>query len=359
MKIIYFIESLESGGKERRLVELLKGIKRNRNFECELVVTKEAIHYSDIYSTGIPINYIERKSKKDLSPFLKFLRICRRYKPDIIHVWGNLVALYAIPSKLLLRIPMINSQIADAPQVVKYGILINTFPLYFSDVLIANSKAGLQAYNISSNRGVVIYNGFDAKRMNAIQNESVIKAKFGINGEYVVGMVANFTIMKDYKTFIEAASIVLKEIKNVVFMCIGSGDYEEYKRMIPAEYCGNFIFPGPQGNVESIVNTFTIGVLSTYTEGISNSVLEYMASGKPVIVTDGGGSNELVIDNESGYLIPARSPGILAEKIIYLLKNAAIRQRFGDKGKEIVRTTFDMNVMIEKYISEYNKIAGK
>lgn len=133
-------------------------------------------------------------------------------------------------------------------------------------------------------------------------------------------MVASFSNYKDYRTYIQAANRVLNKVNYITFLCIGSGDDKTYRELVDPESKKFVKFLGRQENVESIMNICNIGILLTYTEGISNSIMEFMALGKPVIATDGGGIKELIIDRETGFLIPPKSPMVLAEKIIVLLK---------------------------------------
>lgn len=199
MKILFFIESLRSGGKERRLVELIKGLQNYHYIERELVLTRKDIHYKDIFDTGIKIHYIVRKYiKKDPRLFFKFFKIANKYKPDIIHVWGNMVAIYAIPAKILLKKPMINNQITDAPDKVNGGLLSHQVSFPFSNILVANSKAGLKSYNAPLNKSRVIYNGFDFARIENLEDKKITRAKFEIKTNNVVDMVASFSNLKDY-----------------------------------------------------------------------------------------------------------------------------------------------------------------
>jgi glycosyltransferase involved in cell wall biosynthesis len=120
------------------------------------------------------------------------------------------------------------------------------------------------------------------------------------------------------------------------------------------------IFTGIRNDVESIVTIFDIGILLTdlekHGEGISNSIMEYMALGKPVIATDGGGTKELVIDGETGFLIPQKSPKLLAEKIDYLLNNEPLRKRLGTKGKERIQKEFSLDKMVSEHIKLYEEL---
>ena len=358
MKILFFIESLRSGGKERRLVELIKGLSRNPVIEMEIVLTKEDIHYTDILSTNINIHYTIRKEglKKDPRIFYKFYKVANKVKPDIIHVWGNLVAIYAIPAKFFLRIPMVNSQIADAPENVGNSILSHRLSFPFSDKILGNSYAGLEAYNSPERKSSVIYNGFDFNRVSKVEDTNTIRKKFNITTKLVVGMVASFADNKDYTSYIKAANSILKNNKEVTFLCIGAGDDTEYKKMVASKNKENILFLGKQSNVENIMNICDIGVLSTYTEGISNALLEFAALGKPVVTNFGGGNIELVRQGETGYLVNQKSPDKLAEKIELLLYDEDKRMEFGRKGKEMVAQQFSIEKMISNFTEVYLKL---
>ena len=85
MKILFFIESLRAGGKERRIVELLKGLKQFPDISIELVLTRNEIHYQEILQLDVPIHIIERKFlKKDPRLFFKFFRLAKKIKPDMV-----------------------------------------------------------------------------------------------------------------------------------------------------------------------------------------------------------------------------------------------------------------------------------
>ena len=360
MKVLFFIESLHAGGKERRLVELIKGLSEDKSIDMEIVLTKETIHYKDIFSANIKIHYALRKRlKKDPTVFFKFFRIAMAMKPDIIHVWANMSAIYAIPTKILLKTPMINNQISDAPSKISNSILGHRLTFPFSDRIVANSYAGLSAYKAPRNKSRVIYNGFDLNRINKLDETIAVRNKFNIATKYVIGMIATFSEKKDYTTYIKAANTVLSKEKNITFLCVGSGDTSVFKLMVEPENKNNVLFLGKQDNVENIMNVCDIGVLSTFTEGISNALLEFSALGKPVITTSGGGNVELVKQGKTGYLVNQKSPEELAEKIMLLLGNKTKRIQFGRAGKSRIESDFSIHKMIENFRSLYIEIIAE
>jgi glycosyltransferase involved in cell wall biosynthesis len=356
MKIVFFIECLRSGGKERRLIELVKVISKMQDYTCKIVIIDDIVYYEKQIPSNVELIILGRKYfRKDLSIFLKFCKICSVFSPDIIHVWGNMPAIYAIPAKLLYNIPMINSQITDAPDSIPKGLLSPKTAFRFSSHIIANSFAGLNAYKAPIKKSSVIYNGFNFNRIINIKSPEQIRNQFRINTKYVIGMVASFSSLKDYFTFINSGIIVLQEFPDTTILCIGDGDNTPFKSIIPSINSTNFIFLGKQPEIESIINLFDIGILSTYTEGISNAIMEYMALGKPVVATQGGGTAELVIQNETGFLVQQKNEKLLAEKILILLRDSGKRDLMGGKGKVRIETEFKIEKMINKHIELYLK----
>ncbi len=360
MRILFFTENLRAGGKERRIIELLKSLKSQGNVEVELVLAKNIIHYDEIHKLNIPVHIIERKLiKKDPSLFFRFFWIAKKFRPDIIHVWGHMVAVYAVPTKILLNVPLINNEIADATQNAK--LLGKRIVFKKSDRIIANTYAGLKAYDAPMEKSTVIYNGFSFDRTKNIEDATAVRQKFGIVTTYVIGMVASFLEYKDYDTYINAALDLLKSRIDMTFLCIGDGDDSVYRQKVIRENKEkNILFLGRQSKVESIMNICDIGVLTTniahHGEGISNALLEFMAVRKPVITTNFGGSVELVENGKTGYLIDAFSPQQLSERISYLLENNQERERIGENAFQLVRNEFSMDAMLKSFLQEYINI---
>ena len=358
MKILFIIDSLCKGGKERRLLELMKGLKI-RNVIFELILLTDLIEFKEVYDLGMKIHILKRKIKKDPLIYLQVNKICKNFKPDIINSWGLMPSVYAMPVAKWRRIKFINSMIVNAPKKLTFKTkFFSSIVFPFSDVIAANSYAGLRSYGIEKDRGIVIYNGYDFNRIENLEDINVVRTRWNIKTEFIIGMVAGFRPHKDYKTLIVAAKSILKTRDDISFILVGDGpDLERSKKM--AERYDKIIFTGRQSAVESIINICDIGILSTYTEGISNSIIEFMAIGKPVIATDGGGTNEIIIHKETGYLIPKESPEILRETVLKLVNDSELTQKLGQNGKERIVREFSMNSMIGSYHSLYKSTVKK
>ncbi len=121
MKILYVIDTLGSGGKERRLTELLKELMHKQEIEYELVVMSDDIHYEEVYNLGINIHKIIRNTKKDPSVFWKLFRLIKNFKPDIVHCWDSMSAVYVALSCKILKCRLVNGMVIDTP--VRQNIL--------------------------------------------------------------------------------------------------------------------------------------------------------------------------------------------------------------------------------------------
>lgn len=363
MKILFFINTLSAGGKERRLTELMKGLKRNGTINFELVVMSEDIHYKELFDLDIEIHKLVRDKKKDVTMFKKIWRMCKIYRPDIIHCWDSMTAFYLSPVCRILKIKLINGMVVGCPTEQN---IFNphwlrarlTFP--FSDCVVGNSKAGLKAYKAPENKSFVIYNGFNFNRHNNMIPPEDIRKELDIKTRFIVGMVASFSSNKDYKTFFQAAEMILSQRNDITFLAIGNKtDSMQSIALINPDLIHNFRLLGIRSDIESIINVFDIGVLATFTEGISNSILEYMAAGKPVIATRGGGTSEIVLDSETGFIVDASQPTELAGKMEVLLNDDALRNRLGAQAKLRVETMFSIDRMINEYIGLYQSVITK
>ncbi|MGH2565491.1 MAG: glycosyltransferase, partial [Ginsengibacter sp.] len=347
MKILFFINGIHPGGKERRMLELMKELKLRKEFEFELALMNTEVSYPAIFDMGIKLHYLIRKTKKDLSVFNKFYKLCSDFKPDIIHCWDSMTAVYAIPACRLLKIKLINGMVVDTPSkrnILNKNWLRARLVFPFSDVIIGNSKAGLAAYKAPPKKSECIYNGMDLNRFINLKDPVIVRKEIfgdGVEDIFVIGMVAAFEERKDYRTLVEAAKVLIPVNNKLRFVLVGGGTLlNEIKNSIPIELLDRIIFPGKRSDVESIVNIFDVGILLTnakvHGEGISNSIIEYMALGKPVIATKGGGTVEVVFDNKNGYMIDAENSEQLVEKIKTLIQDNN-RKELGKNGIQMIQ----------------------
>ncbi|MBK8505588.1 MAG: glycosyltransferase [Saprospiraceae bacterium] len=364
MKILMVIDSMYRGGRERRMLELLRAFTLRPQIQVNLVILSEVVTYPEVFHLGYPIHILKRKTKKDPRIFTKIYKICQIFRPNLIHSWGTMSTIFAIPTSKMLGITLINANIADAPHDMslfdsRFVRAQLTFP--FSKIILSNSEAGLKSYRAPKHKSTCIHNGFDLTRIQQLEEPLNIRKKYHILDGQLIGMVGGFYDRKDYFTFIKAAILLLDQDPTLNFIGIGNGpNLEECQNLVPKKHKERILLPGQIERVEAVINVFNIGVLCTnetvHGEGISNSIMEYMALGKPVVATRGGGTPEIISDGITGFLVRPNDSVELASKIKTMLADNQLTRRMGDEGRNRIHKDFLIQQMESKYINLYESL---
>lgn len=363
IRILHITDTLTSGGKERQLVELLRGFSKLDGFINELVVLSDVIHYDEVRSLGIKIHIFRRSGPWDFRTLEKLYDLARQYRPNIIYTWESMCSVYASPIALIFRSALVNGMIQNAPPFVNlkdrgYRRLLLTAP--FSDVILANSLAGLRSFRVDGKKGLCIHNGFDFDRTKNLPDVEDVKRSLDLRTKHVVGMIGRFCRDKDYTTFFKAAELLCRERKDITFVAVGEGpDLESFMARLKRDGQSNIRILGARKRVEEVIKTFSVGVLvSTNGEGISNVIMEYMALEKPVIATDAAGNREIVKNGENGYLVPLGDENALALRIKEFVDRPDIGSAFGRAGRALVEQKFGIEQMVQKHVELFRRLAS-
>jgi len=368
MKILIVIDAISKGGKERRMLELIKGLtQKPGRFEVYLIALTDIVEYDYVYKLPIRFEIMERKSKKDFGIVFKLRKIIKEFNPDIIHSWDTMSSVYLSLAKIFTNKKLINGAIANA-----YANL-NIFNKYyfrmkltapFSSAIVSNSKAGLIAYKAPASKSYCIYNGVDFNRFKNLKPASDVAHEilgFEKKDHFVGVMVAAFEERKDYPTLITAAIKLCSENNKIFFLLIGDGEQKAQMQEIVTKHQleKQILFLGKRNDVESVLQIADAGLLITPSEGISNSIIEYMASGKPVIASIGGGTDELVQDGVTGFLVGQKSDEQIADKIKLLIQTPELGKKMGAAGYKWIHENFSVTRMTDNYINLYGSVLGK
>jgi glycosyltransferase involved in cell wall biosynthesis len=364
IKVLFCIDSLARGGKERQLLELLKVITKRDDLICELVLKTRRIHFPGVDRLAIKIHSLNKENSGQFGTFIRFYRIVKQSSPDIIHTLDTVNSFYVSILKIFRKHRFIDGSIRWAPPRGALSLklkMLYRFNFFFADRIVANSRAGILSLNPPPKKSTVIYNGFDFRRIEKLDSPKEIRTIYGIATPKVVGMVANFTNSKDYRTLLFSARDVLRQRRDVTYVLVGDGpNLVECQQSVEREHRDYIKFTGSLEEVESIINVFDIGVLVStprlHGEGISNSVMEYMALGKSVIVTAGGGNSEIVRDNINGFIVSPEDHEALSRKTIELLDNQELRRKLGEEGKKAIYENFSVNKMASEYLNLYRSM---
>src|SRR5690606_32841018 len=365
IRVLFFIGALDVGGKERRLIELMHFLKQSGKYEMKVVVTRPNAPLPK-FST-LNIEMIQLKSSPiagKLNYVFDFYKIVKSFRPHLIHTWGRMQTLYAIPASLLSKIKLVNGQITDAPPKRSFiHSQIDRINFKFSEIILSNSHAGLQAFHPPLNKALVIYNGLDLNRFTNLADKESVRKRYDIRTKYLILMVANFSPRKDYETFFRIGNLVTKNRQDITWM--GVGYMEEGSDLV--KKCREIIGDSPFVrmhqqifDVEALINCSDIGVRfsneNIHGEGISNSIIEYMALEKPVVANEAGGTREVVLHNDNGYLINGQSDEEVRDLILGLVGNKDLTQSFGRAGRSRIEQDFSLSAMGQAFCALYYKV---
>ena len=174
----------------------------------------------------------------------------------------------------------------------------------------------------------------------------------------IIGTVGMLAPVKDHITLLKAANKVVRVRPDVVFLIVGGGELEGALKA-EADKLGienNVRITGFRNDVGSLLHVMDIFVLSSVSEGLPLCLLEAMASGKPVVATNVGGNPEIVVNGETGFLVPPRDPDSLAASILSLLQDRRLASHFGMNGQRRVSERFRLERMIHSYHELYERV---
>ena len=227
----------------------------------------------------------------------------------------------------------------------------------FTDIVLTNSKAAIKQLSIEEGVAVkkikLIHNGINIPDINFI--ESKIKKSNKIFIEFVI--VANLIEYKGHTDLLKAFSLIRKKIERPWKLHIIGNDSANIKKLLikqAIDYAifDNIVWHGKVEDPGSILAKVDIGILASHEEGFSNAVLEKMAYGLPMVVTDVGGNSEAVLDKVCGYVVPAKSPRRLADALLLLANNEKLRFSMGEEARKRAIDKFN----IDKCVDSYNEI---
>lgn len=368
MNISFILESFGRGGKERRCVQLIQGLNAKGYKDIQVIIIDGDIAYPELYESSANIVLLNRKKKKLswLQTYREIKKHIQEFKPNIVQAWGILSMSIVSSIRLTQKFSFICANVADCIKHPRfsYNNIICRISYMIADAVVGNSEKGLRIYNVPKKKSVCIYNGFNEKRFLLTDrvNYETLKSELGIDTKYLVAMFARIDYYKDPDAFIALANKVLSIRDDVTFLAIGKGlYYDKYKDVTGTNNRLRFI--GFRSDVEPLMHLTDVSVLFTNykfcEEGLSNSIMESMAFGTPVIATDGGGSPEIIEHGINGYLVKENNIEESSRILCNLLDNPSELEQISQNAKETIHKRFLLNTMVSKYLALYNKLISQ
>lgn len=360
MRISYILDTFGGGGKERRCLQVIQGLNRQGYNDIQVIIINNEVAYKELYETTATINIIDRKNRglSQLQTAKALSALLKDFHPDIVQAWGLMSAGVVLLVKPFIKFKFLGSYVADCDTPYGLNGVINKICKCSCTKIISNSRAGSKAYRTPSSKAVVIYNGFNESRFNCRTEKSNKRKELGISTSFVVAMVASFWRNKDWQCYIDAAKMIMATRHDITFLAVGRGPQWDYFNAQISEAERRFIkMLGRRDDVDEIYQACDLTVLtSAHVEGVSNSIMESMAWGVPVIATNNGGTPEIIEDRVNGRLINEQTPDSVSALIMDLIDHPDELKRMGEKASQAVKDKFLLQRMTAEYIELYKNM---
>lgn len=322
------------------------------NRDGVLLKEAEAIAGSDIAEFSLSSFYDAN--------FVAQVRRCTKYlrdnRIDIVHTHDFYTNVFGMAAAALARVPVrIASKRETGGMRSRAQELVEKIAMMFAHAIVANSISTRDYLPASiRDKARVIYNGVDLARFNGNGHSA--------NGRPSVAMVANLRHeVKNVPMFLRTAKRVVAAFPDATFVIAGEGELDEPLRRVANELgvAGSVQFIGRCTDVPAFLAKSKACVLTSRAEGFSNSILEYMAAGKPVVATNVGGAAEAVVDGTTGYLVASDDDEAMAMRLMEILGDEKKAEEMGDEGQRRIRENFSSDVQLEMTMRLYNELLSK
>lgn len=356
MKILHIITSLQTGGAEKLIVDLLPLLNRDgRKVDLLLLNGEETPFLQQIKERGIKVLYASKsRSVYDLRHILKIRKMIKGY--DIIHTHNYTPQLFTVIASLGLSVKLVTTEhsTSNRRRSIKCYKYLDCwmYSHYHRIVCISDqTEASLRTYLNRRDGGIVtICNGVDVKKYSsALPSEEIVTTYIGSK---IICMVAGFRSAKDHKTIIRTLCHLPNDYH---LLLVGIGEtMEECKSYVKSLSLSERVhFLGQRMDVAEVMKAATCLVLSSHWEGFGLVAVEGMATGTPIIVSDVPGLAEVVA--EGGILFPKGDEHFLAKSIRDLCEHEDLYQTMSLRGKKRA-LQFDISRMLEKYLQVYEVV---
>jgi glycosyltransferase involved in cell wall biosynthesis len=312
---------------------------------------------------GLDLLALAPKTEMDLTAAWRLSRILKQLKPDIVHAHdphGVAMAGLALSmSTQLAKPPLVAARRVDFHL---RGSSLSRWKYRQVDCFLCASEAIRQMLigdGVPAARAVTVHEGIDLERVEAAPPANLHAELWLPHHAPIVGNVAALVPHKGQRHLIEAARLVLPQVPDARFIIAGEGELRPaLERQFKEHHLEKHVLlAGFRPDVLSLHKAFDIFVMSSVTEGLGTSLLDAMAAGKPVVATMAGGIPEVVVDGETGFLVPPRDHDTMAGAIVKLLKDDGLRHRMGEAGRARVRTIFSAERMVQETLRVYQRVA--
>lgn len=373
--IAHIIYRLDVGGLENGLVNLINHIPQDRYRHAIICLNGYTDFSKRIKRSDVKVFDLNKQDGLNFSWYVSLYRLLRQLNPDIVHtrnfstLEGQIVATLA---RINVRVHGEHGRdISDLEgKNRKYNLLRKSIrPLIHRFITVSKDLERwlINTIKVESSHIKQIYNGVDNLRFSPKSkiNSTAIPINFNSGNTFVIGSVGRMAKVKDYLSLIRAFLLLIKQIPqakdHLRLLIVGDGESRaECMAMLRQADVENLVWlPGERTDVSELMQLFDVFVLPSLAEGISNTILEAMSSGLPVIATNVGGNVELVIDSQTGRLVPSNNPEAIAVAISEYYDHREMLAKHGQAARQLIEANFSINAMVSRYLDVYDELLSK
>jgi len=360
-RICFVLPSLEIGGTERQVLRMMKGLQDEYEF-LVLCTRREGTMAGDARRLGV-VKVLNVRGGWDIRMRRRVEKELRRYNPEIVHsfMFGfdhqvNVAARNAgIPVILSSR-----RQLATWKKPRHLRLQRRANKLVDGIVTNSHAVARFAAEQESAPESLfhVIHNGIDLATFQSNADTTQVRKRFNIPAfRTIIGIVANFSPVKDHDLFLEIVDRLTARRPEAHFLTVGNGPLRErFERALARRGLADRVTSiKTLAELPDVYKLMSISVLCSKVEGFPNAVLESMATGTPVVAANVGGIPELIEDGVTGTLVSGRDPEPFAAAIETLMDIPDECRAMGERAKQRVQEQFSLDTMVSEYKALYER----
>ena len=358
MRVLQLIDSLELGGAERLAVTLANILSGKIEFSA-LCATRKEGGFKESLLDRVEYFFLKKKSKIDIKAINKLNDFVSRNRIQIIHAHSTSFFLATIIKLLNPKLKIIWHDHFGNSEYLEYrhSTSLKLCSLFFYKIISVNKKLKKWAnQKLFCNKVIMMNNFIDTN--NLLLNKSTLKLK-GQNGKRIL-CLANLREQKDHLNLLDAFLKVVCKYPDWTLHLVGKDFQDEYSNMLKYKVSNNdslttnVFFYGSIQDVANVINQSTIGVLSSKSEGLPLSLLEYGFYSLPVIITDVGEYKDIVKNKETGLVVPSQNANLLASAIINLIQDDSLRETIKYNLNKLIANNYTEKTNIESLLKVYN-----
>ena len=361
--IVHIVFRFDYGGLENGVVNIINGLS-DAPFRHVVIALTEATDFADRLQGEVAVYSIGKRPGKDFGAYIRLYRLLRQLRPDIVHTRniGTLdCAFVAFLAGVPIRIHGEHGWDVFDPDGTnkKYRYMRRVLHRFVQRIVTVSQDLErwlIDVVGLPQKKIRHICNGVNTERFQPAQeSEQATEGR-----DVVIGSVTRFSAIKNPLNLVEAFISLRQSDNSARLIMIGDGELHQKarQRLSDAGLEGASWLPGSREDIPQQLRSMDIFVLGSLREGISNTVLEAMASGLPVIASDTGGNRELVYDNVNGVLVTPGDSYLLSKAILAYVQDPDLRLRHGLASRDRVMSGFSIERMINEYRSLYEDTLG-